>query len=129
MLHAQFDRLSFPFGEDFDVLTLDFEVVASEMHQSCQDGEAAGIDDVPIVVEDVDVGAHVEAFGAGDDAEGFGVEGAGAADGLLKEAREEDFGGVLSGGSVRPSFCRSRIVDRHTFQPQMQDSQSDSARY
>ena len=40
------------------------------------------------MVEDVQVGADVEAFLAGDDAEGFGVEGAGATEGFLEQARE-----------------------------------------
>ena len=50
------------------------------------------------MVQDGHVGADVEAFLAGDDAEGFGVQGAGAADSFFEDAGEEDFGCVLASG-------------------------------
>jgi len=97
VLHGQFDRLALARVEDFDVFATHFEVRAAVVHESRHERQAAGVDEVAVVVQDVHVGAHVEALLAGDDAEGFGVEGAGAADGLFQDAGEEDFGLVLSG--------------------------------
>ena len=39
----------------------------------------------------MDVGANGPDLGAGDETEGFGVEGAGATEGFLEEAGEEEF--------------------------------------
>lgn len=100
MLHGELNRLAISRVKNLDVLATHFKVRTAVVHQSGDESHAAGVDEAAVVVEDVDVGAHVEAFLAGDDAEGFGVEGAGPADGFLQDAREEDFGLVLSGGSV-----------------------------
>lgn len=96
MLHGELDRLAISRIKNLDVLATHLEVWAAVVHQSGDKGQAAGVDEAAVVVEDVHVRAHVEAFLAGDDAEGFGVEGAGSADGLFQDAREEDFGLVLS---------------------------------
>lgn len=56
--------------------------------ERAQGGEAAGVDEVAVVVEDVDVGAEGPYFLAGDQAEGFGGEGLGAAEGGLEGAGE-----------------------------------------
>lgn len=74
MLHGEFDGLSISRIENLDVLATHLEVRAAVVHESSDEGQAAGVNEAAVVVEDVDVGAHVEAFLAGDDAEGFGVE-------------------------------------------------------
>ena len=45
------------------------------MAEGGEGGEAAGVWEVAVVVEDVDVGAEGPDFLAGDEAEGFGGEG------------------------------------------------------
>lgn len=68
------------------------------MAEGGDDGEAGGVDEVAVVGEDVDVDADGPALLAGDEAEGLGVEGAGAADRLFEEAGDKD-------------FCLGRAVD------------------
>ena len=51
-----------------------------------QGGEAGGVDEAAVVVEDVDVGAEGPDFLAGEEAEGFGGEGLRAAEGGLEGA-------------------------------------------
>ena len=96
MLHGQLDGFALAGVEDLDVFATHFEVRAAVVHERGDERQTAGVDEVAVVVQDVHVGAHVEAFLAGDDAEGFGVEGSGAADGFFEDAGEEDFGLVLS---------------------------------
>ena len=96
MLHTQAHRFSLSHIEDRDVLASYFYVWAPEVQERGYERETRGVDEVAVVVEDVDVGAEVEALRSGDDAEGFCVQGAGATDGFLKEAGEEDFRLVLS---------------------------------
>lgn len=76
---------------DRDELALDGDVRASEVLESGDNGDAGGVDESAVVVEEVDVRAHMPAFLTGDDAEGFRVDGVGAADGFFNEARKEDF--------------------------------------
>lgn len=96
MLHGELDGFALAGVENLDVFATHFEVRTAVVHESSYEGQAAGVDEVAVVVQDVHVCAHVEAFLAGDDAEGFGVQGAGAADGFFEDAGEEDFGLVLS---------------------------------
>ncbi len=61
------------------------------MAEGGEGGEAAGVGEAGVVVEDVDVGAEGEDLLAGEEAEGFGGEGLGAAEGGVEEAGEVGF--------------------------------------
>ena len=54
-------------------------------------GEAAGVYEAAVVVEDVDVGAERPHLCPGDEAEGFGRQGLGAPEGGLEDAGEVRF--------------------------------------
>lgn len=61
------------------------------MAEGAQGGYADGVDEAAVVVEDVDVGAEGPDLLAGDEAEGFGGEGAGAPEGGLEGVGEVGF--------------------------------------
>lgn len=61
------------------------------MPERGEGGEAGGVDEAAVVVQDVDVRAEGPGFLAGDEAEGFGGEGARAAEGGLEGAGEVRF--------------------------------------
>lgn len=97
--HAQRHRHALADTVDADLAALEHgDVGTAEVAEGGDDGEAGGVEQAAIVREDVQVGAHGPAVGARDDAEGFGVEGGGAADGFFEEAGEEGFGGGLAVG-------------------------------
>ena len=87
MLHTEAHGFPLTEGEDGDVLALDLDIRPAEVEECGDESEARSVDDVAVVVEDVDVGAEGEALASGDDAEGFRIQGAGAADGFLQDAR------------------------------------------
>lgn len=77
---------------DGEGLALYGGVGLAKVAEGGDDGEAGGVSEIAVEGEDVDVGADGPALLASDEAEGFGVEGAGAADRLLEQAGEEDLG-------------------------------------
>ena len=97
MLHAQPERFSFSDIEDGDVLAFDFYVRSAEMQQRGHESETTRIYEVPIMVQDVDVGAEVEAFLSRDNTQGLRFQRSRTTDGLLKEARKQDLALVLPG--------------------------------
>ena len=87
-MQIQLDGIAFPGVKDGDFFAFDFDVGTAVVQECSDEGDTAGVEEVAVVVEDVQVGADVEAFLSRDDAEGFGVEGAGAPDRLLEQAGE-----------------------------------------
>lgn len=49
-------------AEDSGLLAFNLDVWAAEVLQGGHDGDAGGVDEASVVVEDVDVGAEGEAF-------------------------------------------------------------------
>lgn len=80
-----------------DLLALHRHVGAAEVLEGGDGGEAGSVDEPAIGGENVYVGADGEAGGAGENAEGFGVEGVRASDGFLEEAGEQGFSLILAG--------------------------------
>lgn len=66
------------------------------MLQSGEDGDAAGVDEAAVVGEDVAGCEEGPDAGPGEEAEGFGGQGGGAADGDFEEAGEVGFEVCLS---------------------------------
>lgn len=83
---------------DGDAVALGAGIGLAEVLQRGQHGDAGGVDEVAVVRQHVHVCADAPDFGAGEQAQGFGVEGGGAAEGFLEDAREEDFGFGGGGG-------------------------------
>ena len=84
MLHLQLHRFTLRDAEDRDILAMDFHVRSSEMHQSCDKGDAAGIYQVSIVIQYVYIRTNVKAFLASNDAETFCIQRPRATDSLLE---------------------------------------------
>lgn len=102
MQHAQGHAHALAHAVDAHLAALEHgDVRAAEVAQGGDDGDARGVEQAAVVRQDVHVGAHGPAFGAGDDAERFRVEGGGASDGFFEEAREERFGGGWAGEARR----------------------------
>jgi hypothetical protein len=71
------------------------------MLECSHDGDTRGVDQSTVVVNDVYVCAQGEAFDTRDNAQGLGVEGVRAADGLFQYSRQNNFsiGGPVWGQS------------------------------
>lgn len=89
---AQRDRLPLGGGIHRQHPRFHARVGLAEVPQRGDDGDARRVDQVAVMRERMHVDADGPTFLAGHQAEGFGVEGAGAADRLFEEAGEEDFG-------------------------------------
>lgn len=92
--HAGGDRV------DGDGLAGDGDVRAAEVAEGAEDRDAAGIDEITIVRQDVNGGEDGPDLCAGEDAEGFGVESGGSPDRFFKDTGQEAFEFCLSGGLV-----------------------------
>lgn len=66
------DRVALQRGVDGQFAAFDAGVRDAVVAECGEGGEAAGVWEVAVVVEDVDVGAEGPYFLAGDEAEGFG---------------------------------------------------------
>lgn len=66
-----------------DLFALNGYIRSSKVLQGCNDGYAGCVDKAAIVMEKMDIYTDLPALLPGDDAEGFGVDGAGAANGLF----------------------------------------------
>lgn len=84
---------------DGQLAAFDVRVRDPVVPEGGQGAEAAGVDEVAVVVEHVDVCAQGPYFLAGYEAEGFGGEGLGAAEGGFEGAGEVGFEVGLAGGS------------------------------
>lgn len=73
VLHGELDGFSLPDIVDGDVFTLDTYIGAAEMLKCGDEGDATGVYEVAVVVEDVDISANGETFAPCYYAEGFSV--------------------------------------------------------
>ena len=76
MLHAEFDGLSFAYGEYSDLLSLNLNIWPSEVKKRSDQRYAASVDQSAIMIQHVEVCSERKAFLSGDDAEGLCVQGA-----------------------------------------------------
>src|SRR4051812_39293210 len=89
----------------------------TEVGQGSDDGDARDVDQIPVVREEVQVGADGPAALAGDQTQRFDVERTAPADGFLDETGKQHLD-LRGSANTRISFdeedTRSRVTDRPT---------------
>lgn len=73
VLHGQPHGLALADAVDGHILAFDGDIRAAKVLERCDEGNAAGVNQVAVVVQDVDVGAHGKTFAACYYTEGLGV--------------------------------------------------------